>query len=44
LDIEIHEYFTKHPSNRKLATATIYNEGKSPDETCAELVKLIRGG
>lgn len=33
----VNEHFVKHPSNHRLATLTIYTEGKTPAETCAEI-------
>jgi hypothetical protein len=33
--------FLQHPSNSRLATHTIYTDGKSVDEICAEIEKLI---
>jgi len=35
---DFQEYFVRHPSNYRLATMTIYTEGKKPEETCAEIV------
>ncbi len=33
--------FIEHPSNERLATLTVYTKGKSPDETCDEIVALL---
>lgn len=41
--LKMNENFVKHPSNSKLASATVYTEGKSPEETCEEIVQLISG-
>lgn len=38
---EITEYFVRHPANASLAKHTIYTAGKSPDETCAEILSRI---
>jgi shikimate kinase len=37
----INEHFVKHPSNDQLAKFTVYNKGKTPEETCEEILKLI---
>jgi shikimate kinase len=31
-------YFVQHPSNYRLATMTVYTEGKTPEQTCSEIV------
>ena len=41
-DFEVHAHFVKHPSNHRLAKHTVYTKDKSPDETCAEIIGLIR--
>jgi shikimate kinase len=33
--------FLTHPSNARLATHTVYTEGKSVEESCAEIMRLI---
>ena len=39
---DVNEHFIKHPSNHKLAKMTIYTNGKSPEETCDEILgKLV---
>lgn len=35
------EYFVRHPTNRLLATHTVYTEERSPSESCEEIVALI---
>jgi len=40
--LDLNDHFVKHPSNHKLAKITIYTQGKSPDETCAEILKKIK--
>lgn len=42
--LELNEHFVKHPSNQRLAKVTIYTEGKSPQETCDEILEKIKGG
>lgn len=37
----VNEHFIKHPSNHRLAKMTIYTNGKTPEETCAEIVKKL---
>jgi hypothetical protein len=37
-----HEHFVKHHSNHDLAKYTVYTKGKTPEETCSEIVVLIR--
>ena len=34
-------YFLQHPSNYRLATMTIYTEGSTPDQSCAEIIARI---
>jgi len=36
------EYFVKHPSNYELAKFTVYTKGKTPDETCDEIIRMLR--
>ena len=35
---DFQEHFIKHPSNQKLARINVYTEGKSPEETCREIL------
>ena len=35
-------YFVPHEQNRLLATHELYTEGKTPTETCAEILSLIQ--
>ncbi|MGV0028655.1 shikimate kinase [Phormidesmis priestleyi] len=37
----VNEHFVKHPSNDRLAKFTVYTQGKTPDETCEEILNLI---
>ena len=39
--LDLNEHFVKHPSNGQLAKITIYTQGKSPEETCDEILKKI---
>lgn len=39
---EINRYFIEHPSNAQLATLTVYTGGKSPAETCHEIMAHIQ--
>jgi shikimate kinase len=38
---EITEYFVRHPANDELAKHTIYTHGRTPDESCAEIMSLL---
>jgi shikimate kinase len=40
--LELNEHFARHPSNRRLAKHVIYTKGKTPEETCEEIIKTIR--
>lgn len=35
------EYFVYHPSNYELAKFTVYTTGKSPNQTCEEVISII---
>jgi hypothetical protein len=37
----INEHFVKHPSNDRLATFTVYTTGKTPKDTCEEILNWI---
>lgn len=37
----INEHFVRHHSNYDLAKHTIYTKGKTPEETCEEILRLI---
>ena len=39
---DVFELFTKHPSNQKLAKHVVYTEGKTPQETCTEILNYIK--
>lgn len=36
--LRVNETFVKHPSNHLLAKLVVYTEGKTPEETCAEIL------
>lgn len=40
--LDLNEHFVKHPSNYQLAKITIYTQGKSPEETCDEILDKIK--
>jgi hypothetical protein len=40
--VDFDEYFVTHPSNRTLATHTLYTAGQTPDEACEALVRLVQ--
>jgi len=40
--LDLNEHFVKHPSNHQLAKLTVYTQGKSPEETCDEILKMIK--
>jgi shikimate kinase len=42
-DFDFHDYLVKHPANYKLADVIIYTKGRSPDETCEEIIQAIHG-
>jgi hypothetical protein len=39
--IDLIRYLVTHPSNRTLATATVYTEEKTPVESCQEILNLL---
>ncbi|MEZ4670503.1 MAG: shikimate kinase [Anaerolineae bacterium] len=40
--ISMNEHFVKHRSNYELAKVTVYTEGKSPEQTCDEIVGKLK--
>jgi shikimate kinase len=38
----INEHFVKHPSNYELAKFVVYTQAKTPEETCDEILKIVR--
>jgi shikimate kinase len=41
--LQVNEHFVRHPSNHRLAKIVVYTDGKTPDETCAEVLQRIAG-
>ncbi|BCL37259.1 shikimate kinase [Nostoc sp. MS1] len=41
-EMDLHEYFVKHPANYKLAKILVYTKGKTPEETRDEILSLIK--
>jgi shikimate kinase len=41
---DFHQHFVNHHSNYDLAKHIVYTEGKTPEETCAEIVEIITSG
>ena len=39
--LKANEEFVRHPANGRLAKQVVYTEGKTPEETCTEIVRLI---
>jgi len=39
--VELNRYFVEHPANACLATHTVYTGGKSPVETCGDILELL---
>ena len=39
---EMNAYFVKHHSNTDLAKITVYTNGKTPDETCDEIIGKLK--
>jgi shikimate kinase len=37
----LNEHFVRHPSNNKLAKFTVFTKGKTPEETCDEILSLL---
>jgi broad-specificity NMP kinase len=37
----LNEHYIKHPANRALATAVVYTRGKTPEETCEDVVRIL---
>lgn len=38
---KLNEHFVRHPSNYALAKSTVYTNGKTPEETCEEILGLV---
>jgi shikimate kinase len=41
---DFHRHFVTHHSNYDLAKHIVYTEGKTPEDTCSEIVEFITGG
>jgi hypothetical protein len=39
--VDSNEHFVKHHSNYDLAKFIVYTKGKSPEETCDDILKLV---
>lgn len=39
--LALNEHFVRHPSNQRLAQRVIYTNGKTPEETCEEILQVI---
>ena len=39
--LKANEHFVRHPSNRRLAKIVAYTEGKTPEETCDEILRRL---
>ncbi len=39
--LEMNAFFVRHPSNRLLATQTVYTKDRTPEETCEEIFQLL---
>lgn len=42
--VDFHEHFVKHHSNHDLAKIVVYTQGKTPEETCEEILVSINEG
>ncbi len=38
----LNEHYVRHPANRTLATSVVYTCGKTPDETCDEILRTLK--
>jgi shikimate kinase len=39
--LDVNEHFVKHPSNHQLAKIVVYTNGKTPAETCTEILRQL---
>ena len=39
---DFEDYFVRHPLNRSLATITVYTAGRTPAETCDDVLRRLR--
>lgn len=37
--LRLNEHFVRHPSNRRLAKHVVYTKGRTPEDTCQEILK-----
>lgn len=37
----LNEHYVRHPANRALATAVVYTRGKTPEETCDDVLRTL---
>ncbi len=40
-ELKMIDYFLRHPSNQSLAKHVVYTHGKSPEQTCDEIIQLM---
>src|SRR5579859_4726669 len=40
----LNEHYIRHPANRSLAQAVVYTRGKTPEETCADILRTLEIG
>ena len=40
-ELEMIDYFLRNPSNQRLAKHVVYTIGKSPEQTCDEIIQLL---
>ena len=38
----LNEHYIRNPANKSLAKAVVYTYGKTPDETCADILHTLR--
>lgn len=38
----LNAHFVKHPSNRTLAKITVYTNGRTPDQTCDDIIERLK--
>ncbi|MGB3292777.1 MAG: shikimate kinase [Phormidesmis sp.] len=40
--MKVNEHFVRHPANSRLAKFVVYTKGKTPAETCQEILALVK--
>ena len=40
---EVNAHYVRHPANRLLAKRVVYTKGKTPDQTCEEILQIVSG-